>query len=73
MGILKGSLGQNFVLLGIPKTHKSLGILTLGTKVGIGAVNQGQKDKNAVFQKHLKPFWKKNLIGNCLSVQCMVN
>ena len=48
LGISKGSLGQNFDPLGIPKTHNSLGILIYATKVGILGVKQGQKGKNAV-------------------------
>ena len=51
-------MGQNCDLLGIPKTYKSLGILISSNKVGIGALKQGQTDKNPVFQTILKPFLK---------------
>ena len=41
-GIFNSSLGQIFDLLGITKTHKSLGILTSGTKIGLKAAKKVQ-------------------------------
>ena len=33
----------------IPKTHKSVEILTFGTKIGMSALKQGPDCKNAIF------------------------
>ena len=44
-GIFNSSLGQNFDLLGTPKTLESLGILTSGTKIGVQALKRSKTQK----------------------------
>ena len=67
LGNLRGSLGQNFDLLGYPKIHKSLGSLISSNYVGIGDSKQDQSYKNTEFYTTLKPFLNKLSMSNCLN------